>query len=223
MSRQLELLESEINYFFKDKDLLSLALTHSSMSSTNNENLELLGDSLIGLAVTNFLFHEFNDQDEGLLSLWKSKLVSRSFLSKVAKRINLGDFIKVGKSVANDQNKSHSILGNTFEALLGAVFLDSDFVTASNLTIALIADEIGTLSLDDTKDSKTLLQEELQKRKLSTPNYNTDQIDANEKNQFKSTCEVKTLNMVTEGVGRNKKEADQEAALKMLNKLTEND
>ena len=61
----------------------------------------------------------------------------------------------------------------------------------------------------------------LQKRKLSTPNYDTNQIDANEKNQFKSTCEVKTLNLVTEGVGRNKKEADQEAAFKMLNKLTE--
>ncbi|MDA9608572.1 ribonuclease III, partial [SAR86 cluster bacterium] len=104
MTTSFEPLESKLNYFFKDKALLELALTHSSKSSLNNEKLELLGDSVIGLAVTDFLYNEFTDQDEGLLSLLKSKLVSRVFLAKVADQINLTDFIMVGKSVANDQN-----------------------------------------------------------------------------------------------------------------------
>ena len=118
MTTSFEPLESKLNYFFKDKALLELALTHSSKSSLNNEKLELLGDSVIGLAVTDFLYNEFTDQDEGLLSLLKSKLVSRVFLAKVADQINLTDFIMVGKSVANDQNENNSIIGNTFITII---------------------------------------------------------------------------------------------------------
>jgi len=222
MTTSFEPLESKLNYFFKDKALLELALTHSSKSSLNNEKLELLGDSVIGLAVTDFLYNEFTDQDEGLLSLLKSKLVSRVFLAKVADQINLTDFIMVGKSVANDQNENNSIIGNTFEAILGAIYLDSDFQTSAKVSITLIANEIGTLSLDDTKDSKTILQEELQKRKISLPVYETSE-DNLENDQFESVCSIKELDLVSNGVGKNKKEADQDAAQKMLKQLKNNE
>lgn len=222
MKVSVEVLESKLNYVFKDKTLLELALTHSSKSSVNNEKLELLGDSVIGLAVTNFLYNEFTDQDEGLLSLLKSKLVSRVFLAKVADQIDLKDFITVGKSVTNDQNENNSIIGNTFEAILGAIYLDSDFETSAEITITLIANEIGTLSLDDTKDSKTVLQEELQKRKIRLPLYESIENDE-DNDQFKSVCSIEELDLAVHGIGVSKKGADQDAAKKMLEKLKDND
>ena len=222
MKVSVEVLESKLNYVFKDKTLLELALTHSSKSSVNNEKLELLGDSVIGLAVTNFLYNEFTDQDEGLLSLLKSKLVSRAFLAKVADQIDLKDFISVGKSVTNDQNENNSIVGNAFEAILGAIYLDSDFETSAEITITLIANEIGTLSLDDTKDSKTILQEELQKRKIRLPLYESIQNDE-DNDQFKSVCSIEELDLIVHGIGVSKKDADQDAAKKMLGRLKDND
>ncbi|MDA9636943.1 ribonuclease III [SAR86 cluster bacterium] len=217
-----EALESKLNYVFKDKKLIELALTHSSKSSINNEKLELLGDSVVGLAVTNFLYNEFTDQDEGLLSLLKSKLVSRAFLAKVADQIDLKDFISVGKSVTNDQNENNSIVGNAFEAILGAIYLDSDFETSAEITITLIANEIGTLSLDDTKDSKTILQEELQKRKIRLPLYESIQNDE-DNDQFKSVCSIEELDLIVHGIGVSKKDADQDAAKKILGRLKDND
>jgi ribonuclease-3 len=222
MKISYEALESKLNYVFKDKKLIELALTHSSKSSINNEKLELLGDSVVGLAVTNFLYNEFTDQDEGLLSLLKSKLVSRAFLAKVADQIDLKDFISVGKSVTNDQNENNSIVGNAFEAILGAIYLDSDFETSAEITITLIANEIGTLSLDDTKDSKTILQEELQKRKIRLPLYESIQNDE-DNDQFKSVCSIKELDLIVHGIGVSKKDADQDAAKKMLGRLKDND
>ena len=222
MKISYEALESKLNYVFKDKKLIELALTHSSKSSINNEKLELLGDSVVGLAVTNFLYNEFTDQDEGLLSLLKSKLVSRAFLAKVADQIDLKDFISVGKSVTNDQNENNSIVGNAFEAILGAIYLDSDFETSAEITITLIANEIGTLSLDDTKDSKTVLQEELQKRKIRLPLYESIQNDE-DNDQFKSVCSIEELDLIVHGIGVSKKDADQDAAKKMLGRLKDND
>lgn len=222
MKISYEALESKLNYVFKDKKLIELALTHSSKSSINNEKLELLGDSVVGLAVTNFLYNEFTDQDEGLLSLLKSKLVSRAFLAKVADQIDLKDFISVGKSVTNDQNENNSIVGNAFEAILGAIYLDSDFETSAEITITLIANEIGTLSLDDTKDSKTILQEELQKRKIRLPLYESIQNDE-DNDQFKSVCSIEELDLIVHGIGVSKKDADQDAAKKMLGRLKDND
>ena len=212
-------LEKKINYSFKNKIYLSTALTHSSKSKTNNERLEYLGDAVINLAISDYLIKNFTDLDEGSLSILRSNLVSRATLSKVASQLGLESYLKIGKSLLNQENKKISIYGNAFEAIIGGIYLDKDFSQAASVVINLLAQEIESLKKNKTKDKKTLLQEELQQRKVDLPvyklNYENDE-------SFNVICEVQELNLLSEGQGKNKKEAEQNAAANLLEKLINN-
>ena len=209
-------LEKKINYSFKNKIYLSTALTHSSKSKNNNERLEYLGDAVINLAISDYLIKNFTDLDEGSLSILRSNLVSRATLSKVASQLGLESYLKIGKSLLNQENKKISIYGNAFEALIGGIFLDKDFSQAASVVINLLAQEIESLAKNKSKDKKTLLQEELQQRKVDLPIYKLN--DENEEN-FNVICEVRELGLLSEGQGKNKKEAEQNAAANLLEKL----
>ena len=212
-------LEKKINYSFKNKIYLSTALTHSSKSKNNNERLEYLGDAVINLAISDYLIKNFTDLDEGSLSILRSNLVSRATLSKVASQLGLESYLKIGKSLLNQENKKISIYGNAFEAIIGGIYLDKDFSQAASVVINLLEKEIESLKKNKTKDKKTLLQEELQQRKVDLPIYKLT--DENEKS-FNVTCEVRELDLLSEGQGKNKKEAEQNAAANLLEKLINN-
>ena len=209
-------LEKKINYSFKNKIYLSTALTHSSKSKNNNERLEYLGDAVINLAISDYLIKNFTDLDEGSLSILRSNLVSRATLSKVASQLGLESYLKIGKSLLNQENKKISIYGNAFEAIIGGIYLDKDFSQAASVVINLLEQEIESLKKNKTKDKKTLLQEELQQRKVDLPvyklNYENDE-------SFNVICEVQELDLLSEGQGKNKKEAEQNAAANLLKKL----
>lgn len=212
-------LEKKINYSFKNKIYLSTALTHSSKSKNNNERLEYLGDAVINLAISDYLIKNFTDLDEGSLSILRSNLVSRATLSKVASQLGLESYLKIGKSLLNQENKKISIYGNAFEAIIGGIYLDKDFSQAASVVINLLEQEIESLKKTKTKDKKTLLQEELQQRKVDLPvyklNYENDE-------SFNVICEVQELDLLSEGQGKNKKEAEQNAAANLLKKLINN-
>ena len=212
-------LEKKINYSFKNKIYLSTALTHSSKSKNNNERLEYLGDAVINLAISDYLIKNFTDLDEGSLSILRANLVSRATLSKVASQLGLESYLKIGKSLLNQENKKISIYGNAFEALIGGIFLDKDFSQAASVVINLLAQEIESLAKNKSKDKKTLLQEELQQRKVDLPIYKLN--DENEES-FNVICEVRELDLLSEGQGKNKKEAEQNAAANLLEKLINN-
>ena len=212
-------LEKKINYSFKNKIYLSTALTHSSKSKNNNERLEYLGDAVINLAISDHLIKNFTDLDEGSLSILRANLVSRATLSKVASQLGLESYLKIGKSLLNQENKKISIYGNAFEALIGGIFLDKDFSQAASVVINLLAQEIESLAKNKSKDKKTLLQEELQQRKVDLPIYKLN--DENEEN-FNVICEVRELDLLSEGQGKNKKEAEQNAAANLVEKLINN-
>lgn len=212
-------LEKKINYSFKNKIYLSTALTHSSKSKNNNERLEYLGDAVINLAISDYLIKNFTDLDEGSLSILRSNLVSRATLSKVASQLGLESYLKIGKSLLNQENKKISIYGNAFEAIIGGIYLDKDFSQASSVVINLLEQEIESIKKNKTKDKKTLLQEELQQRKVDLPVY---KLNYENEESFNVICEVQELGLLSEGQGKNKKEAEQNAAANLLEKLINN-
>ena len=119
----LNQLEEQLGYHFRQRSLLRRAITHSSLSDNNNERLEFLGDAVLDLVISNWLFKEFGDLREGRLTEYKSMLVSRENLAKVGAKLNLQDYLQAGQSF--DQQKiPKSLIGNTFEAIIGAIFLD---------------------------------------------------------------------------------------------------
>ena len=215
-------LENSIGYKFKNKKLLDEAITHKSINSDfNNERLEFLGDSVISLVVSEALHFEESSLDEGKLSIYRSRIVSRSSLSKAGLKIKLDKYLHSGSALKNNQNLTETIIGNTLEALIGAIFLDSDFLKAKEITLSILDIDFSKLLLEEQKDSKTLLQEFLQSLDEDLPEYVTTEKKQNGKIYFVSKVTLPIHNVFGEGRGKSKKLAEQEAAsnvLIMLNK-----
>ncbi len=215
-------LENSIGYKFKNKKLLDEAITHKSVNSDfNNERLEFLGDSVISLVVSEALHFEESSLDEGKLSIYRSRIVSRSSLSKAGLKIKLDKYLHAGSALKNNQNLTETIIGNTLEALIGAIFLDSDFLKAKEITLSILDIDFSKLLLEEQKDSKTLLQEFLQSLDEDLPEYVTTEKKQNGKTYFVSKVTLPIHDVFGEGKGKSKKLAEQEAAsnvLIMLNK-----
>ena len=215
-------LENSIGYKFKNKKLLDEAITHKSINADfNNERLEFLGDSVISLVVSEALHFEESSLDEGKLSIYRSRIVSRSSLSKAGLKIKLDKYLHAGSALKNNQNLTETIIGNTLEALIGAIFLDSDFLKAKEITLFILDIDFSKLLLEEQKDSKTLLQEFLQSLDEDLPEYVTIEKKQNGEIYFVSKVSLPIHNVFGEGQGKSKKLAEQEAAsnvLIMLNK-----
>ena len=211
-------LMSVIGYKFQDLALLRTALTHKSFSSDHNERLEFLGDALLNLYVTEYLYNRFDSLDEGKLPQFKETIVSRENLNKIAQSIGLSNFIQTGKG---EGLEGKSIAGNAVEALIGAVFLDSNYSKTNRFLNKLLKENLLTLEEStDLKDPKSKLQEYLQKRNLQLPLYSLKQKGSKEKKiEFKVFCEVKDLNISAIGPGQSRKKAELNAAQKLLNKV----
>ena len=209
---------SKLGYNFNDKSLLKRALTHKSLSSQHNERLEFLGDALLSLFVSEHLYSRFDNLDEGKLTQFKAKIVSRENLTNIAESIELSKFIKAGKG---EKLVDNSIVGNTLEALIGAVYLDSSHSKTNQVLNTLLKESMLALVENvDPKDPKSKLQEYLQKRNFQLPIYSI-KLKGSKENQvdFKVLCEVRDLNISSIGRGQSRKKAELNSAEKILNKI----
>ena len=209
----LKNLQNKIDYEFNDKSLLELALTHKSSNNLeNNERLEFLGDSILNLVVSEYLFSKFLNEKEGLLTRMRSYLVKGETLTLIAKDINLSEYIKLSKGTANlSQNRKHSILEGAVESIIGAVFLDSSWEQVNDFVLNLIKKELSNIATNkEFRDSKTELQELIQSERINLPKYDTSP----SKEGFESVLRYKDKTYIAKGPS--KRQAESSVAKKVL-------
>ena len=199
--------------------MLSQAVTHRSFSSDHNERLEFLGDSVLNLAVAGLLYERLSEQPEGDLSRARANLVKQETLHQVAVTLGLPNLLRLGEGEAKSGGqKRPSILADSLEAVLGAVYLDAGFEVASSLVRRLFKDvEINPQMSAIGKDPKTELQEWLQGRKMSLPIYRIVGTEgAAHKQTFDVECEIVEYRRAERGTGSSRRAGEQAAALAML-------
>jgi len=220
---RLDKIQTILDYQFKHLDLLEQALTHRSYSrNNNNERLEFLGDSVLNLVISQHIYQRQPEADEGELSRIRSSLVKQEALARVARDIGLGDFIYLGGGELKSGGfRRSSILSDTLEAIIGAIYLDSGFESAQTTVLFLYRDYLRALPDTDTlKDAKTRLQEYLQSRQFDLPKYTVTKTTGKSHDQvFTVTCSVELLQLQSSGTGSSRKKAEQEAAKKTLAQL----
>ncbi|VAW81114.1 Ribonuclease III [hydrothermal vent metagenome] len=212
----------KLNYVFNDKNLLAMALTHRSVGKSNNERLEYLGDSILNFVVAEELYKRFVDAREGDLSRLRSWLVNGDRLAEIAQALNLGEFLALGPGeLKTGGHRRASILEDALEAIIGAVYLDSDFILCRKFILSLYTHKLQDIpTVDELKDPKTRLQEYLQARKAPLPDYAVDDISGEQHSRiFKVSCTVTGLKSPTFGIGGSRRKAEQESAKQALDAL----
>ena len=222
---KIEQLEKILNYQFSDNSLLELALTHRSFQGKNNERLEFLGDSILNFIIAESLFKKFNLLPEGDLSRLRSQLVKSETLSEIGIILKLGDYLILGEGELKSSGwRRPSILADSVEAIIGAVFIDGGVSAASDLVLDWFKSRIDLINPDNIeKDAKSILQELLQAKKISLPDYNIVSIEGEAHCQhFRVSCSIPKLGLSIEGEGSSRKIAEQGAAEEILKKLKNN-
>lgn len=214
--KTLKQLQTVIHYKFKDEKLLEKALIHRSFSkNNNNERLEFLGDSVLGLVISTHLFNRQTKAPEGELSRIRSSLVKEDALATVARDINLGDYLKLGSGeLKSGGYRRASILSDAMEALFGAVYIDGGYAECEKIILFLYQEYLVTLpSPKDLKDPKTALQEYLQSNQIDLPEYEVVQTVGKSHDQtFTVECRIDRLKITASGKGSSRKKAEQMAA-----------
>jgi len=218
----LDSLQKRLGYQFSQPQLLTLALTHRSFASKNNERLEFLGDGVLNFIVAHQLFKRFPKLPEGDLSRLRAQLVKEATLFEIALTLTLGDFLKLGEGELKSAGwRRPSILSDALEAIIGATYLDGGFPEAEAMVIRLYEEKLDTINpkaID--KDAKSKLQEYLQSKKISLPEYEVTSIEGEAHAQsFEVTCKINKLNVQTVGKGSSRRNAEQEAAKLAMEKL----
>lgn len=221
ISNDYSLFEQKIGYTFKNKGLLFEALSHSSFANeakkNSNERLEFLGDSVLSIVVSKFLFEHYKHLPEGQLTKIRAGLVCESSLFEFSKVINLGDFIMLGKGEENTGGRKRpSILADAFEAVIAAIFLDGGIDEATRYVLSFIPKDLSAKRAASNNDYKTILQEVIQKNPEEKIEYFLkDAVGPDHDKTF--TIQVKlNSNVIGEGVGHSKKQAEQLAAKEAL-------
>lgn len=218
----LNVLQTRLQYQFKDCALLRQALTHRSFAADHNERLEFLGDSVLNLAVADLLYERLSALPEGDLSRVRANLVKQDTLHGLAVDIGLPNLLRLGDGeMRSGGQKRPSILADALEAVIGAVYLDAGFVVARQLVHRLFSGvEINTKMAAIGKDPKTELQEWLQGRKMKVPLYKVvATLGAAHKQTFDVECEVVEFNLTERGIGISRRAGEQAAAAVMLQTL----
>jgi ribonuclease-3 len=226
--QRLHKLELELGIKFNEIALLNQSLTHSSYvyesnkkGYLSNERLEFLGDVVLALIVSHYIYQKYPNYLEGSLAKMRATVVSRPVLAKCSRSLNLGKYLLLGKGEESTGGREReSILADTFEALIGAIYLDKGFEDAKRFVVENLAEEILLVEKNrHIRDNKTLLQEFTQERFKRLPRYEVIRITGPDHCQ---RFEVKVLvgdKIYGVGEGPNKKRAEQEAAKKALEKI----
>lgn len=214
---------ANIGYEFKNSNLLNLALTHRSYSTKNNERLEFLGDSLVNLIIGEALFLKFADLKEGKLSRLRADLVKGETLAQLSLELGLDQYLQLGAGeVKAGGAKRHSILADVLEALIAAIYLDSNFDELKPIVLNWFEVKLAEINqTTKSKDHKTRLQEHLQGLKQNLPNYVLLQISGEPHDQtFTVECKIDTYaDKKFVGIAKSKRIAEQAAAEKALKTL----
>ncbi|MFC1884521.1 ribonuclease III [Thermodesulfobacteriota bacterium] len=211
----------KIGYKFKNYDLLIKAFRHASYVNEqpeaeleDNERLEFLGDAVLDLAISDFLMERFKNDEEGVLSKYRAVLVDESGLYRIARRIDLGKFLHLGKGEEQSKGrKKPSILANTMEALMGALYLDAGFDVTREIIGRLFAPMLEKVdTMDMEHDFKSLLQEHTQRILKTLPKYSlVEETGPAHDKTFRVELELNG-EIISQAEGKSKKEAEQKAA-----------
>ena len=222
MHESLTALQQRLQHQFSDPGLLERALTHRSHSLAHNERLEFLGDSVLNLAVSGLLYERLEVLPEGDLSRVRANLVRQETLHQLARKLGLSGVLRLGEGeIRSGGRERASILADTLEAVIGAVYIDAGYAAAQTLVSRLYAGVDITPQMQAMgKDPKTALQEWLQGRKLKLPLYRVvGATGAAHQQLFEIECEVPELSLSERGIGPSRREAEQAAAAAMLGAL----
>ena len=225
MNEQLKELEEKISYHFQDKHLLAQALNHSSYANEHrldhnhcNERLEFLGDAVLEIVTSDFLYHKYTEKPEGDLTKIRASIVCEPTLAYCAEAINLGSYLFLGKGEdATGGRNRNSVVSDAMEAVIGAIYLDGGFASAKEYIHRFILNDIEHKQL--FYDSKTILQEIIQSRQDGELSY---EILKEEGPDHNKSFEVRALvgdQEIGRGKGRTKKAAEQLAAYNGILKL----
>lgn len=225
----LEELEKVIKYKFNDIGRLNVALTHSSFANENkllvhknNERLEFLGDVVLNLIVSQYLYSRFEESPEGDLTKKRATIVCESSLAFASRKLNLGKYILLGKGEESTGGRSReSILADTFEAVLGAIYIDGGLKATENFLLGIFEEEaIYAFTTGNLfTDYKTELQETLQKNTNEKIEYTVEkEVGPDHSKKFYMNVIVENK-VIGKGIGKNKKEAEQMAAKQALYKM----
>ena len=217
--------EKNIGITFKNKGLLKQAFTHRSYLNehrdtelAHNERLEFLGDAVLELIVTEYLYNKFIDSAEGELTSYRAALVNAVTLSDIASKIGMNDYLLLSKGEAKDTGRARQIiLANTIEAFIGAVFLDQGYETAKYFITENILGAVEKVIEEKTwLDAKSKFQEQAQDHEGVTPLYKTLKEEGPDHDKKFTVGVYLNKNKIAEGEGKSKQEAEQEAAKNAL-------
>lgn len=218
-------LMQKIEYEFKNEEYLMEALTHRSYSNESirnkkidNEKLEFLGDAVLNLITTEYIYELEKEKNEGELAKLKSKIISEPVFSSIANDLKLGDYLYLsnGEIISGGRSR-RSILGDAFEALIGAVFKDSDYYTAKKIAMKYLKEKIDNLDeIEGIGDFKTILQEVTQRKFRKMPEYNLLKTTGPDHDKVFEVEVCVNKKVMGKGIGRSKKEAEKNAASKAL-------
>jgi len=219
MVNKLENLQKSLAYQFSNPDLAQLALTHRSANAAHNERLEFLGDSLLGFIVAETLFTLNPQASEGELSRMRSALVNKNALAAAARSLGIGEYLQLGTGEANSGGSERdSILADTVEALIAAIYLDGGIDHCATFVKKISESKLAIdAAVTEQKDAKTRLQEILQAQGKNLPKYEVVEISGPPHEQvFHVSCRLESLGAESTGSGASKREAEQQAAKKIL-------
>ena len=221
IAKEIELLEKIIGHKFKKNEYLQRALVHSSYANESrkglesNERQEFLGDSVLGLVVSSYLFKKYPAYSEGELTRIRASLVCEKALAQFAKQIELGDYIKLGKGELSANGSSRpSIMADTFEAVIAAIYLDSGLKAAEKFIMKFVKSALGQNNGTSFVDYKTILQEIIQQNPEERLEYVlSDESGPDHEKRFTVNVCLNSRNTVLgKGKGNSKKDAEQKAA-----------
>jgi ribonuclease-3 len=224
MTTLTDKLQREIGYQFNTAALLELALTHRSANGTHNERLEFLGDSILSFVIADDLYHRFPKVDEGDMSRMRATLVRGNTLAEIGREFSLGEVLRLGPGeLKSGGYRRDSILADAVEALIGAIFLDSDIDTVQRIILNWYQQRLNTIEPGvSQKDPKTRLQEHLQGKRKPLPSYTVMKVRGEAHNQeFTVECQVAGLERSVIGKGSSRRKAEQAAAELALQKLAQ--
>ena len=222
MDKAAAWLKRTLEFDFEDETLLRRALTHRSAQSAHNERLEFLGDAVLETVVSDALYRLRPNANEGELSRLRAALVNDNTLAALATDLRLGEHLMLGPGEKKaGGHRRASILADALEALFGAVYLDAGYSAASMVIHKLLAHRLEHLpDADDLRDPKTRLQEVLQADGRPLPNYEVVDVSGKAHRQrFEVACHVNGEDAASSGTGRSRRDAEQEAARNMLERL----
>ncbi len=219
MRQHQRYLEQKISYNFKDAKLLTQAITHRSYSNKNNERFEFLGDAILSAIIGSELYTKFPKATEGELSRLRASLVNGETLSSIAADMQINKYILLGDGELKSGGlQRQSILADCVEAILAAIYLDSNFDVCKKAVLLWYKDKLNvTDNKIFDKDSKTVLQEWLQAKQYGLPEYAIiSQTGTDHEQTFTVRCFIKELDIITQGVAKARRKAEQLAAQKAL-------